>query len=86
MRSETPGTSISSSPVTNIDPQGFWLLVDDSEYFVPFEDYPVFARATLDQIFNVERLSPGQLHWPALDADVEIEALESPERFPLSWG
>ena len=85
MRSEAPGTGISSSPVTNIDPQGFWLLVDDTEYFVPFSDYPVFASATLDQIFEVEMPAPGQFHWPSLDADIEIGALESPELFPLKW-
>jgi hypothetical protein len=83
MISSLPGIDISHSLVTNIDPHGFWLLVDDAEYFVPFADYPVFAAATIEQIFSVQQLSPKQFHWPALDADVELDALEVPERYPL---
>ena len=85
MISNLPGISISHSPVTNIDPHGFWLLVDDAEYFVPFADYPAFAKATIEQIFAVQRLSPTQFHWPDLDADIELEALEQPEHYPLEW-
>lgn len=71
--------------VTNIGATGFWLLVDDREYFVPFDDYPVFWDATVAQIYAVQRLSPTQFHWPELDADVELEALEYPERYPLMF-
>jgi hypothetical protein len=83
MISSPPGISISTSLVTNIDAHGFWLLVDDAEYFVPFADYPVFAAATVEQIFAVQQPGPRQFHWPDLDADVELDALETPERFPL---
>lgn len=62
---------------------GFWLLVDDREYFVPFDDYPAFRKATVGQIYLVERLSPSQFYWPELDIDLELEALENPERYPL---
>ena len=61
-----PGGGISLSEVTNIEPMGFWMLVDDREYFVPFADYPVFQGASLQQIFQMQRLSPTQLHWPDL--------------------
>ncbi len=71
--------------ITNVESTGFWLLVDDREYFVPFNDHPVFRSATLEQIFNIQRVGPGQYHWPSLDADVELEALEHPERYPLAW-
>jgi hypothetical protein len=43
--------------------------VDHKEYFVPFDDYPVFNGASRQQIFQMQRLSPTQLHWPDLDAD-----------------
>ena len=86
MISSQPGTGISPSEVTNIEPLGFWVLVDDREYFVPFDDYPVFKGASIQQIFQMQRLSPTQLHWPDLDADIEIEALEQPEHYPLVWG
>ena len=73
----------SYSEVTNITATGFWLLVDDKEYFVPFTDYPAFQKATIPQIYHVRRLDPAQLHWPELDVDIELEALEHPDRFPL---
>jgi hypothetical protein len=83
MPSSQPGTSTSTGEITNIEPLGFWILLDDREYFLPFADYPVFQGASVQQIFNVQRLAPSQLHWPDLDADVEIEALEQPEHYPL---
>jgi len=83
MSSSLPGVAISHSEVTNIGAIGFWLLVDDREYFVPFDDYPVFWGATVAQIYAVQRLGPTQFHWPELDADIELEALEHPEQFPL---
>jgi hypothetical protein len=61
---------------------GFRLLVDDQEYFVPFADYPAFTRATVSQIHDIQRLGPRQFHWPQLDADIELDALEHPEQYP----
>jgi hypothetical protein len=83
MISSQPGTNIPHSEVTNIEALGFWILVDVKEYFVPFAEYPVFQGASIQQIFQMQRLSPTQLHWPELDADIEIEALEKPEHYPL---
>jgi hypothetical protein len=85
MSSNLPGVSISPNEVTNISAIGFWLLVDDREYFVPFDDYPAFREATVAQIYAVQRLGPTQFHWPELDIDIELEALEHPEHFPLMF-
>jgi len=85
MISSQPGIGISLSEVTNIEPLGFWVLVDEREYFIPFADYPVFKSASIQQIFQMQRLSPTQLHWPDLDADIEIEALKQPEHYPLGF-
>jgi hypothetical protein len=71
--------------VTNISEFGFWLLVDDREYFVPFADYPAFQQATVTQIYAGRRIGPLQFHWPDLDVDIELEALERPEAFPLKF-
>ncbi len=79
------GTSTLDSEVTDITSIGFWLLVDGTEYFVPFSEYPIFPTATVGAIFNVQQLAPGQLYWPEIDADIEIEALEHPEDYPLVW-
>ena len=83
MNSSQLGTGISLSEVTNIEPLGFWILVDNKEYFVPFADYPVFKGASIEQIFKMKKLSPTQLHWPELDADIEIDALQQPEHYPV---
>jgi hypothetical protein len=80
-----PGIATSQYEITSITRAGFWLLVDDREYFVPFSDYPVFVQATVAQIHEIERLSPRQFHWPRLDADVELDALEHPEQYPLRF-
>ena len=85
MNSSPPGAATSHSEVTNITVHGFWLLVDDREYFVPFDDYPVFRTATIAQIYAVRRIGPAQFHWPKLDADIELEALERPEDYPLQF-
>lgn len=79
------GTNTSLNEVTNISHLGFWLLVDDREYFVPFQDYPGFLHASISQIYNVHRIGPGQFHWLDLDIDIELAALEHPERFPLQY-
>jgi hypothetical protein len=83
--SENQRASASSAfyEITNISAFGLWLLVDDQEYFVPFSDCPVFQEATVVHICNIQRLSPRQFHWPGIDADIELDALETPERFPL---
>ncbi len=85
MSSRSPGTSTFHSEVTEIGRQGFWLVVDDREYFVPFSDYPVFRSASVEQIFAMEQIGPTQLHWESLDADIELDALERPELYPLTW-
>lgn len=79
------GVSTSLNEVTNISHQGFWLLVDDREYFVSFKDYPEFIEATIAQIYHVQRQGASQFHWPDLDIDIELEALEAPERYPLKY-
>ena len=84
-RSLLNGKSTFHSEVTTIGSHGFWLLADDREYFVPFTDYPVFQSATIAQMFNVRRIAPRQYHWPDLDADIELDALEHPEHYPLVW-
>lgn len=85
MSSGQPGSYISPNEVTNIEPLGFWILIEGKEFFVPFEDYPIFKQATVQQLVNMEVTSPTQLHWPDLDADIELEALETPDHYPLMW-
>jgi hypothetical protein len=69
--------------VTNISPNGLWLLLDGREVFASFRDFPWFAEATVHQLVEVRRPSPHHLYWPALDVDLAVESLDAPERFPL---
>ncbi len=48
-------------------------------------DYPGFRNATIIQIQAMNHTSPDQLHWPELDEDIDLNALEYPEAFPLAY-
>lgn len=74
-----------AAEVTNISPFGFWLLAGGKEYFVSYKDYPVFENASIRQIAEVVEDAESNLHWPSLDADIELEALENPEAYPLTY-
>jgi hypothetical protein len=78
-----PGTSTSGAEVTNISRHGVWLLVDDRELFMPFEEFPWFADAAVKAIVNVERPQPDHLYWPDLDVDLCVDSIEHPEKYPL---
>ena len=83
MRSATRGKSTSVAEVTNVSQHGFWMLVDEREFFLPFEKFPWFRDVPVDQILKVERPQPTHLYWPDLDVDLAVESIEFPERFPL---
>jgi len=80
---DTAGTSISGAEVTNISRHGVWLLVDDEEYFLPFEEFSWFKKAPIEAVLEVERPQPHHLYWPRLDVDLSVDSLRHPERFPL---
>jgi len=86
MSSSTHGSdTLISDGVTNITNIGFWILINRKEYFVPFEHYPRFRKASIEQIADFKLLSPKQLHWESLDCDIELDALSYPKSFPLSF-
>ena len=78
-----PGIATSAAEVTHISRHGFWLLLGDEELLLPFEHFPWFKAATVEQISNVERPSPSHLYWPSLDVDLAVESIRHPEAFPL---
>jgi len=83
MRSKQPGTRISAPEVTNVSPRGLWLLIEERELFLPFQQFPWFADATIGQLSKVERPLPHHLYWPELDVDLHLESIERPEAYPL---
>jgi hypothetical protein len=59
------------------------LLLADEEVLLPFEQFPWFRRATIEQLSNVEWPSPDHLYWPELDVDLSVESIRRPDAFPL---
>lgn len=78
------GTATSPVEIQGISKHGFWLLLNEAEeLFVPFTAFPWFQRASVEQIFQVQRPRPHHLYWEALDIDLDVESIRCPEKFPL---
>ena len=71
--------------VVQVSKPGFWINVEGEEFFLPFEQYPWFERASLRAVFNVHLLHGFHLRWPDLDVDLELDALQHPEKYPLRF-
>lgn len=83
MNSQAFGKDTSAVEITNITKHGVWLLTGDRELLMPYDSFPWFKDAPVAKILNVEEPHPGHFYWPDLDADLGIESIEHPERFPL---
>jgi hypothetical protein len=78
-----PGTITSTVEVTHVSKHGFWVLLDAEELLVPFEHFPWFRNATIEQLSDVEWPAPNHLYWPQLDVDLSVESIRNPLAFPL---
>ena len=78
-----PGTNTSPVEVSHISTHGFWVLLDEEELFLPFEHFPWFRSATIEQICSVERPTANHLFWPQLDIDLSVQSIRSPADYPL---
>ena len=83
MNSQAPGKNISEVEVTNISNHGMWLLTEEKELFISYDEFPWFKNVTVGKILNVEEPTPGHFYWPDLDVDLDTESIEHPERFPF---
>jgi hypothetical protein len=83
MRSARHGRRTSAVEVSNISPNGLWLLLDERELFLPFEQFPWFRKAPIDALLDVRRPQKHHLWWPELDVDLAVESIEHPARYPL---
>jgi Protein of unknown function (DUF2442) len=83
MKSAKRGKNISAVEVTNVSKNGFWLLVNEVEHFLPFSEFPWFRDASIGQLTNVKLPSQHHLHWPDLDIDLAVESLSDPAKYPL---
>ena len=78
-----PGTVTSAAEVTHVSKHGLWLLLGSEELLLPFEKFPWFRKATIEQLELVEWPTPDHLYWPLLDIDLSVESVRNPEAFPL---
>lgn len=83
MKSAPRGTSTSSVEVLGITPHGLWLLLDEAEHFLAFQNFPWFRDAPVRSVLHVERPQPHHLYWPELDVDLHVDSISHPEKYPL---
>ena len=81
-----PGTTTSAAEVTHISKHGFWLLLSDEELLVPFDQFPWFRKSTIEQISEVQWLTPDHLYWPGLDVDLSVQSIRNPAAVPRVSG
>jgi Protein of unknown function (DUF2442) len=77
------GNHTSVAELTNISKHGFWILLGGEELHLPFEHFPWFKTATIEQISALEWPSEKRLYWPMLDIDLSVDSIRHPENFPL---
>jgi hypothetical protein len=78
-----PGIITSAPEVTHVSRHGLWLLLGDEELFLPYEHFPWFKQATIEQVTSVERPTENHLYWPQLDIDLSVQSIRDPSAFPL---
>lgn len=83
MKSEVVGKATSDVEITNIDMQGIWLLMNDREFFLPFERFPWFRDATVREIHNVRLEGDSELHWPDLKVRLPVTSIGTPTLIPV---
>jgi hypothetical protein len=89
MKSSALGKSISKgisrAEVQDVSRFGLWLYVNKKEYFLPYDKYPWFKDAKVSEIYNLQFLHGYHLRWPDLDVDLELDSLDHPEKYPLTF-
>jgi len=83
MNSLVVGKSILDVEVSHISAHGIWLLTENQEFFMPYEEFPWFRDAKVKDILAVEQPRHGHFYWSNLDVDLTIEMIKNPHHFPL---
>jgi hypothetical protein len=83
MKLKAVGKNTLAVEVTNVSAHGIWLIVNEREFFLSYNDFPWFKEAKINDILDVRLLHSGHLHWPLLDIDLELASLENKENYPL---
>ena len=85
MKLSALGKSTSQVEIQEISKHGIWIYVKGREYFLSYKDYPWFQEAKVSEVYKVQLLHGMHLYWPDLDVDLELEALQYPEKYPLIY-
>ena len=85
MKLRNPGKSTSTVEVTQISSNGIWILVNDTEYFLTYQEFPWFENGTMSEIHHVQLLHGFHLRWPDLDVYLHLESLKNIEKYPLVY-
>ena len=80
MSSLAHGDSTLVVEITHISSHGVWLLSNDKELFMSYEEFPWFKDIPVKSIINVEEQSPGTFYWQDIKIDLTMESIEHPER------
>ena len=78
-----PGTSTSAVEVTHVSAHALWLMLGEEEIMLPYDKFPWFRQATIEQLSQVEWPTPNHLYWPQLDIDLSVESIRDPDAFAL---
>lgn len=83
---QKPGKStVAHVEINIISKKGFWLSVNEQEFFLPFSEYPWFRKATIEQIYDLQLLHGEHLYWEKLDVDLDVNSLKNPEAYPIKF-
>ena len=85
LRNHGTNTLDVEAEIVHISLHGVWLSVRGTEYFLPYENFPWFQKATIMQVHNVRLQGKDHLYWPDLDVDLELESLSNLEKYPLIY-
>ena len=83
MNSLARGENTFPVEITHISSHGVWLLTDEEELFMSYQDFPWFKNQPVNAIIEVEEVSRGHFYWSHIDVDLTVEMIKHPEKFPL---
>jgi len=83
MNSLAHGDNTFPVEITHISSHGVWLLTDQEELFMSYQDFPWFKNQPVNAIIEVEEVSRGHFYWSKIDVDLTVEMIKHPETFPL---
>ncbi len=85
-KSAKSGKLISNeAQVLGVTSFGLWVLVSQTEYFLPFTEFPWFLNSSVKDIFDLKIYFSNHLRWEKLDIDIELESLAHLEKYPLKY-